>query len=202
MKSQVEFHWARVPHLFCTFAAVAVLMALTSCTTTSSGDSSADYTPLVTPIEAGFRPILPHYSAEVTYCRCQYLSESEMTDIQRHFVQPLLHGDYQLHIAAIVVYGSYEPAQTRFGIWLHDGRHLNSGNLFFGADDRIVPQFAQTNIGRPMFDCAIRLLREAIPDTKLRRDRQTMGFASLHSRTMVRQSCPAAVTQIPIYWTL
>jgi hypothetical protein len=178
MIPHVEFHLAQVAHIFQAIAVAAVLIVSASCTTTSSGDSSADYTPRFTPIKAGFRPVLPLYSSEVTYSRCEYFSESELTDIRRNFVRPLLEGDYQLHIVAIVVHGSYETVQTRFSIWLHDGRHLDSGLLFFGADDSIAPEFSEANLGSLMFNCAERMLRKAIPDAKLRRDRQSLGLAS------------------------
>jgi hypothetical protein len=165
--------------LICTAGLIFTVGHMTSCTTTGKpGDVQKDYVPQIERISSGFRPNAPHYLAEVTYLSCQYLSESELTDIQRNFTGSLNKGAYASHIAAIVVYGSFEPVSTSFGIWLHDGRHLDSGFLFFDNKDSIVPGYSNTNLGRPMHEHAIKLLRKAIPDSKLDRDRRSLGLAT------------------------
>jgi len=160
---------------------MSVVGYMTSCTTAvKSAGVQNDYVPQIERIRSGIRPNAPVYDPEVTYLRCQNLSESELTDIHRNFARPLCKGVYSSHIAAIVVYGSGEPVSTRFGIWLHDGRHLDSGFPFFHNNDAIVHGFSNANLGRPLYGHAIKLLRKAIPDSKLDQDRRSLGLATVH----------------------
>jgi len=156
------------------FGSSITFLLMTSCASTpSSGRSQGDYIPNVKIIPSGFRPQLPYYNAEVTYQGVEDLSEKELANIHLHFAMPLTRGQYHSHIAAIVVYGSYEQIQTRFGIWLHDGRHLDSGYLFLES-----PGFSNDNLGRLMHRHATMLLREAITDAKLERDKKTQLAAA------------------------
>jgi len=142
---------------------------MTSCASTqTSSPSQGDYIPSVKVIASGFRPQLPYYNPEVTYQSVEDLSEKEIADIHRNFVIPLTRGIYHSHIAAIVIYGSYEQIQTRYGIWLHDGRHLDSGYLFLSD-----PSFSNSNLGRSMHQHATSLLRKKIPNSKLEKDLKT-----------------------------
>lgn len=150
---------------------VFCLFFTTSCKTVDTPVSTqSDYVAKFERRASGFRPRLPLYLAEVSYLNSQYLSESELTDIQRNFAYPLSTGIYKQHIAAITVDGSYEAAQTQFSIWLFNGRRLDSGLLFFDHNDHVVPEFSQTNLGAPMLDRATKLLKQAIPDSQLKAD--------------------------------
>jgi hypothetical protein len=170
-------HWTSL-NLITAFGIIMTFVLITSCATApQSGQTQGDYTPTVNVIPSGYRPHLPFYNAEVTYQRCQDLSEKELADIHAHFAMPLIGGLYHSHIDSIVVYGSYEPVQTRFGIWLHDGRHLDSGSLFLET-----PGFSNDNLGRPMHRHATMLLRKAIPDSKLERDKQARLSAAGQGR--------------------
>lgn len=143
----------------------------TSCSTVDTPVSTqSDYVPKFERRASGFRPRLPLYLAEVSYLNSQYLSGSELTDIQRNFAYPLCTSIYKQHIAAITVDGSYESAQTQFSIWLFNGRRLDSGLLFFDHNGKVVPEFSRTNLGTPMLACATKLLKKAIPDSQLKSD--------------------------------
>jgi hypothetical protein len=162
---------------------VVVVGLISSCATTESPiQSRNEYVPNVEIIPSGFRPQLPVSSPEVTYQWIQYFSVDQVSDIHRNFVRPLINGPYESHIDSIVIYGSGEAVSIRFGIWLHDGRKLDSGFLFFDDKDSVVSGFTNNNLGRPMHRHATSLLHEAIPDSILDRDRKAQILAAGQGR--------------------
>jgi hypothetical protein len=162
---------------------VVIVGLISSCASTRSPIGSRnEYVPNVEIIPSGFRPQLPVSSPEVTYQWIQYLSVDQVSDIHRNFVEPLINGPYGSHIDSIVIYGSGEAVSTRFRIWLHDGRNLDSGRLFFDDKDLIVPGFSNNNLGKPMHRHATSMLRKAIPDPILDRDKQAQILAAGQGR--------------------
>lgn len=151
-----------------------VTIACAGCASTGStriaANRASDYVPSFNRISEGFRPTIPYFLAEITFWQCESLSGAKVGDIQDHFARPLCEGRYYQHIAAVVINGAYESAQTTFTIWLLDGRRLDSGYLFLVPDRSVTrSDFNDSDLGRPMYRRALELLRRAIPESQLKR---------------------------------
>ena len=94
-----------------------------------------------------------------------------MADLITNFTERVSHGPYDLNIAAVVVRASGENCDTSFTIWLEDGRRLDSGFIFFdnpsGLGSNLRADFDDKLVGRRLYDRAMKLLQEAIPDVKV-----------------------------------
>lgn len=153
-------------------AIFVVVIACAGCAnhdSTRNADNKANvYIPSFKPIPEGFRPTLPYYHAETTFRQCEALSGAQLGDIQDHFAEPLCERYYH-HIAAIVINGCGDISQTTFTIWLLNGSRLESGYIFLGADGLSRSDFNHSDLGRPMYRHALKLLRRAISESQLKR---------------------------------
>jgi hypothetical protein len=130
----------------------------------------ADYVPSYRKISDGRRANLPVYYPEVTFHRCQDLSPIQMTDLVTNLTTRLCNGPYDLFIAAIVVVTGGENCDTRFSIWLEDGRRLDSGFIFFDASkgfSELKAGFDDKLVGKRLYIKAMNLLHEALPSVEV-----------------------------------
>jgi hypothetical protein len=139
--------------------ALAGICFLAACSGPTVPAGSA-YVPSFTRVPEGYRPALSTYYPVVSYVACQSLAPDRIREIQQDFYRPLVKGDYQNLIGAIVINGSGTESGTTFTIWLLDGRKLDSGNILTAVSPI-------KDIGTRFYNKALSMLQEAIPRQKL-----------------------------------
>jgi hypothetical protein len=127
---------------------------------------------------------MPHDLAEVSFLNCQETAGAELQDLHDHFAYPLCSGTYYQFIAAIIIHGSYESVSTTFTVWLLDGRHFDSGYLFFTPNDTPRSDFKESEIGRQMYSRALKILEKEIPDSKVQEAKNYVMIDSSTSRQL------------------